>query len=618
MSKRAPPASLADLVEQQRDELVREWTALAASELGERLEGPELRDGVPALLDAVVSHLRAGSSGWREAVDLAQRHGEQRLRFGVDLRRLLHEYRLLGQIIARSAERAGLVARWGEVRALDEVLAACAAEAGAQYAEQRTEVERDLEAHFREVANHTPGAVFVKGSDGRYQFVNRWAAALFGLTERELVGRTAREILPPSLADQVEEHERRVAVGEEVVSEDVVPTPHGERVLITVRFPYRLRSGQHGIVAIAVDITDRKRAEREAQHAAELLELGDAFLELDRDWRVVRVNANQERLSRRPRSETLGRVFWELWPEVAHPGSKYWTEYHRTMEQRVPVQFEEYYAPLDLWTEVTAYPVSGNGLAMFFRDATERKEWEDRLHRAREFEQHLLGIVSHDLRTPLGTILTSAQLLTARDDLDDRAVRIVARIAAAADRATRMISDLLELGAARLGQRVPVTPVDMDLGVLADEVVQEVALSFPDRRVEVRREGDLRGRWDRDRLAQLLTNLVTNALKYGAPREPVDLETRGDENAVVIRVRNGGAPIPPEALPHVFEPLRARDERWNGSEHGAQRSVGLGLFIVREIATAHGGTVDVASTPESGTTFTVRVPRDPGGVAAAR
>jgi PAS domain S-box-containing protein len=124
----------------------------------------------------------------------------------------------------------------------------------------------------------------------------------------------------------------------------------------------------------ASDITERKRAEEALRHAAELLDLGDAFWELDQDWRIVRVNANSEKLSRRSRSELLGRVHWEVFPSP--PESKYWREYHRCMRERMPVQFDEYYAPLDLWTNVTAYPVSTGGIAVYFRDIAAQKRAE--------------------------------------------------------------------------------------------------------------------------------------------------------------------------------------------------------------------------------------------------
>jgi PAS domain S-box-containing protein len=132
----------------------------------------------------------------------------------------------------------------------------------------------------------------------------------------------------------------------------------------------------------------------EARHAAELLELGDAFFEMDRDWRIVRVNGRQELLSRRPRWETVGRTFAEIWPELATPQSRYWREYDRCMRERVPVAFQEYYAPFDMWTGVTAYPVSGGGVAVFLRDITVQKRAElEAGQRAAELEA-ILGEVA--------------------------------------------------------------------------------------------------------------------------------------------------------------------------------------------------------------------------------
>jgi PAS domain S-box-containing protein len=113
--------------------------------------------------------------------------------------------------------------------------------------------------------------------------------------------------------------------------------------------------------------------------ALDVLEHGDALYVLDREFRFVVVNEAQEHISRLRRSETLGRVLWDVFPEAANPDSKYWREYHRCVEDRVPVVFEEYYAPLDLWAAVTAYPTNAGGIAVFFRDITERKQAEKAL-----------------------------------------------------------------------------------------------------------------------------------------------------------------------------------------------------------------------------------------------
>ena len=137
-------------------------------------------------------------------------------------------------------------------------------------------------------------------------------------------------------------------------------------------------------IGAGMDIEARKRAEDALRRAAELIDLGDAFCEVDRDFRVVQVNANQERLSRTPRAASIGRTLWEVWPDAARPGSRYGREYRRCMEERVPVQFDDYYEPLDLWTSITAYPIGGGGIAIFSRDISGQKRAEAALRDALE------------------------------------------------------------------------------------------------------------------------------------------------------------------------------------------------------------------------------------------
>jgi signal transduction histidine kinase len=222
-----------------------------------------------------------------------------------------------------------------------------------------------------------------------------------------------------------------------------------------------------------------------------------------------------------------------------------------------------------------------------------------------DFEQQLIGIVSHDLRNPLGAILLGATALARREELDERAARSVLRIQSSAERATRLVKDLLDFTQARLGKGIPVRPGPVDLHVLVRQVVEEVEVAYPNREVKLQQKGDARGEWDSDRVAQVVTNLVTNALKYSPESTPVRIVTRGEEGRVSLSVCNQGAPIPSEKLSSIFEPLqRATDE-----VDKTGRSVGLGLYIVKHIVDAHGGAIDVTSNEAEGTTFTVRLPR---------
>jgi PAS domain S-box-containing protein len=241
------------------------------------------------------------------------------------------------------------------------------------------------------------------------------------------------------------------------------------------------------------------------------------------------------------------------------------------------------------------------GIAM---DVTARKEVEAQLKLRASFEQQLIGIVSHDLRTPLHAIGLSAGLLAGQPDLGETAQRTVSRILSSSQRATRLVKQLLDFTQARLGGRIPIRARPTDLHELARRVLDDVRTVYPDRTLTLHQQGDGGGHWDEDRLAQMLQNLLTNAIKYSPPGTPVIVETRGDATQATLSVHNLGAPIPPEFLVRIFEPL----QRGSDEVDLSGRSIGLGLYIVKAIATAHEATVEVESQASSGTLFTVRLP----------
>jgi signal transduction histidine kinase len=221
-------------------------------------------------------------------------------------------------------------------------------------------------------------------------------------------------------------------------------------------------------------------------------------------------------------------------------------------------------------------------------------------------QERFLAILSHDLRTPLGAIITSTRFMLDAGGLEEPNRTLVARASSSARRMNQMVLDLVEFTRTRLDDAIPVVRAEVDGRRLVHDVVLEIAASYPDSVVQVETAGNLSGAWDADRLTQALTNLVGNAVQHGASAKPVRVSARGLADIVMLSVHNEGSPIPPEQQAAIF-----RDgERITGRAAATdRRHQGLGLFIVERIVAAHGGAVSVRSSLEEGTTFTIRLPR---------
>ena len=220
--------------------------------------------------------------------------------------------------------------------------------------------------------------------------------------------------------------------------------------------------------------------------------------------------------------------------------------------------------------------------------------------------EEFLGILGHDLRNPLGAIVMGATLLTKSETIDDRQSRVATRILNSANRMDRMVSDLLDLTRSRLGSGIPITPRKTSLMALCEQVMAELAAVHPDCQLQFEQEGDLCGEWDGDRLSQVVSNLVANAVQYGGEGGVVRVTARGDGDGVVLQVHNEGPHIPDNALKRIFDPM-VRQPPLDGTRNAT--GLGLGLYIAREIVMSHGGTIGVTSSEKEGTTFTVQLPR---------
>jgi signal transduction histidine kinase len=209
-----------------------------------------------------------------------------------------------------------------------------------------------------------------------------------------------------------------------------------------------------------------------------------------------------------------------------------------------------------------------------------------------------IAILAHDLRTPLTAIEMVAESM-ARRDPSPRNLTQTERIIRAARRMDAMTRDLLDF--ARIGDGgLPMARTEADLGQVVREAIEEVGAAHPERPIDVDLSGDLSGNWDAERLQQALANLVANAVQYGTGEIAVRARRRGAD--VELMVWNEGAPIPESRIGHIFEPF----ERG----HAGGTGLGLGLYIVREIVRAHGGSVRVSSSREGGTLFTLVLPTE--------
>jgi PAS domain S-box-containing protein len=259
------------------------------------------------------------------------------------------------------------------------------------------------------------------------------------------------------------------------------------------------------------------------------------------------------------------------------------------------------------WVELTVGALRGeggggpHGYTAVLRDATARRRTE-------EFRERLLGVVGHDLRSPLQAILLQAQLLRRTPSASRSTESAASRITLAAERMGRLIADLLDLTRSRLGAGIPVERQPLDLFAHVRHVVEEVELSSGGLgHISLGVSGEGEGEFDPDRVAQVVQNLVSNAMKYGEPGGTVTVRLEGREREVVLSVHNRGTPIPPALLPTLFDPFQRGGGHADTGRLG--RGLGLGLYITHEVVLAHGGRVDVTSTAQEGTTFRVHLPR---------
>ncbi|WNG63163.1 PAS domain-containing sensor histidine kinase [Archangium gephyra] len=448
----------------------------------------------------------------------------------------------------------------------------------------------------------------------RFRFVSTALMTLSGLPGSAYEGRSAGEVWP-GLVKELTPLLQRALAGEQVSGARVSGQPgfssntHVRHFRVTV-LPASSGGMRSGVGLMMEDETERVEREQALRESEERLRglvtvscdgyfLHDAGIVLD-------VSPALANLFGSPSEEMVGQPL-ARW--VA-PESR--EAVQRAVSRQVESPYELTGLRADgkrLFLEVLGRSVEfcGRNVRMTaVWDISARKAAEEAAARADTFREQLLGVVGHDLRTPLYAIQLSVGALQRGGGLSETQARQVTHVSTAARRMERMIHELLDFTRARLAGGIPVKPAPLTLDKLLERVAEEFQASHPARLIVSKSEGDLRGSWDESRLGQLLDNLVGNAVQHSPEDTPVEVKAVGAPDGLTLTVRNEGPPVPLEERATLFEPFK-RGKRASGD------GLGLGLYIARQIVVAHGGRISVESGVGLGTRFIVWLPRHAPG-----
>jgi signal transduction histidine kinase len=260
-----------------------------------------------------------------------------------------------------------------------------------------------------------------------------------------------------------------------------------------------------------------------------------------------------------------------------------------------------------MWLDQPGIAVDEARQLIRFNEAIDELLAESISHFSAKLERNselFTAAIGHDLRNPLNMVGLAVQALTQSAGLSSEDRTILSQIGDAVSRQGRLLDELADFSRARLGGLTSIHRVECDLFDLCNKMVTELRASHPN--IEMARLGNTTALADPIRIEQMVSNLVANAVQHGAQFERVTVAVAGTTESVEIAVHNEGQPIAPDKLETIFSPFVRTDRDYD--HHRGH--LGLGLFIAREIAVAHGASLTVKSDVENGTTFTVKIPRN--------
>lgn len=463
-------------------------------------------------------------------------------------------------------------------------------------------------------------------------YVNTWnpgAERIQGYTATEIIGKHFSVFYPPAVVAagrctaelEIAQREGRFEAEVSQLRKD------GSQIWANVAVtPLRDPNGTLvGFARVTQDLTERRAAEEEARRFRLLVQsVKDyAIFILDPNGIVTTWNPGAQHIKGFTAEQIIGRHFSTFYPEEVRYTGK--CEAELELAARVG-RFEEegYRLRQDgslFWAKVIITALrdpSGTliGFAKVTQDLTSRKEAEENERalaaqraalaekaRIQEFQERFLAILGHDLRNPLAAIDMAAALLS-QHVTEPAAQRVLDRMRSSSSRMTRMITQILDLTRSRLAGGLEMVRAPMDLSVALQQIVEEMRSAFPGHSIRLDAPS-IRGVWDQDRLEQVFSNLIGNAVTHGDAHRPVTVQATARPKYVEVTIHNYGEPISPEAQATLFSAFR-RGER--DSRTAKTAGLGLGLFISHEIVRGHGGAISLESNAEQGTTFRLTLP----------
>jgi len=394
-------------------------------------------------------------------------------------------------------------------------------------------------------------------------------------------------------------HEQRIE-GYKVGADGYLAKPYTEQEL-RAYIGSMLQSDQRRAEAARREAIEQSAQQAMADRAALLESITDAFYALDAEYRFTYVNQRALDHFKATRATLLGQVIWDVFP-LAN-ATVFRQEYERALREQHAVSFETVSVISNGWLDVRAYPTQ-QGLAVYFRDITDRKMAEDQLREADQRKSDFLAILAHELRNPLAPLRNGLHILKLKSDADSTLLQTVGMMDRQMTHLVRLVDDLLDVSRITRG-KLELRTRKVLLSEVLSHAMESAQALIEARRHELTIETSAANLWvegDPERLSQVFSNLLLNAAKYTDTGGHITLRLDRDRSDAIVIVQDNGIGIPTHALEHVFDmfsQVRAR----------GMEGLGIGLSLVRTLVQMHAGTVCAFSAgPGRGARFTVRLP----------